>query len=517
MAASVYRIEEGGMHHRFHNSRAKIQFIGGGFGNGKTACAVVKAIKLAVDYPGSNGLVARSTYPKLNDTIRKEFFKWLPKNWIKRAPTKDDNTLYLTNGSCVNFRYMAQRGKDTEQSTSNLLSATFDWAVVDQIEDPEFSHKDFMDLMGRLRGSTPYEGTDKTMPKVGPRWLILTSNPTRNWVYRKLIKPLHDFAKGIYNPDLLCEVDSSGKAIRDEKGNPKPIIELFEGSTYENVNNVGEDFITGMLTSFSNETMRERFIYGKWGALSGVVYASFDENLHEVKQAKVIEYLGQLRMGGFEPQFFEGYDHGLLRPSCYGLFFTDDDGNVFLLDGFYEREQLISVSASKIKDIRDEYGVRTESLSPIFADPQLFRRSAGSVNVVGVTVAELFRREGIEMQRGNRDISTGINKNLQYLATNVRHEHPITGELDAPYFYVSDNCDWFINEITEWMYKTDGSGQNTDTTVDKDDHAMDMWKYAMTLRPKLAKFVGKPNTPPAWLAWHEIEGENSSKVKARHR
>jgi hypothetical protein len=32
-----YRIVEGGMHEQFHNSYAKVQFCGGGFGNGKTA------------------------------------------------------------------------------------------------------------------------------------------------------------------------------------------------------------------------------------------------------------------------------------------------------------------------------------------------------------------------------------------------------------------------------------------------------------------------------------------------
>jgi hypothetical protein len=47
--------------------------MGGGFGNGKTTAGVVKALELAKDYPGSNGLIARSTFPKLNDTIRKEF------------------------------------------------------------------------------------------------------------------------------------------------------------------------------------------------------------------------------------------------------------------------------------------------------------------------------------------------------------------------------------------------------------------------------------------------------------
>ena len=93
----------GGMHEKFMNLRTKIQMLGGGFGNGKTAASCVKAIQLALDYPGSNGLIARETYPKLNDTIRKEFFKWCPRSIIQKMPTQDNNTCYLKNGSMVNF------------------------------------------------------------------------------------------------------------------------------------------------------------------------------------------------------------------------------------------------------------------------------------------------------------------------------------------------------------------------------------------------------------------------------
>ena len=124
---ATYNVKRGGIHQRFLNSRFPVQVLGGGFGNGKTACVCVKAIRLAIDYPGSNGLIARETYPKLNDTIRKEFYKWVPHNQVKRWPTKDDNTLIFKNGSVVNFRYIQQRKQSEDGvATSNLLSATYD-------------------------------------------------------------------------------------------------------------------------------------------------------------------------------------------------------------------------------------------------------------------------------------------------------------------------------------------------------------------------------------------------------
>jgi len=509
-----YRITEGGMQDRFHQSTAKVQFVGGGFGNGKTAAACVKALRLCKDYPGCNGLIARSTYPKLNDTIRREFIQWCPNHWIKRMPTRDDNTLILKNGSTVNFRYVAQRGKEQEEAKSNLLSATYDWIVVDQLEDPEFSHKDFMDLMGRLRGGTEYQGDDPSMPRVGPRWFIATLNPTRNWCYREIVKPLHDYEKGVFNPKLLCEVNDHGQPVLDA-GIPKPIIELFEGSTYENVENVGEDYIKGMLATYTG-SMRRRFVYGEWGALQGLVYPQFDEAKHVVDHNQLIEYLHQMRIGGFEPTYMEGYDHGLMRDSCYGLFFVDDEGNVFLLDGFKQAEQTVAKSAMAIGNIRSTYGVEHLPLSPVYADPDTFKRKTGDARTVGQTVASLFADEGISFQRGNNDATSCIAKNWQYLSVMPRHQHPLTGLIEAPYFYVSNQCQWFIDEITEYYFQRDASDELTDKPVDRNDHAMDMWKYAMTPRPKLAKFIGKPDQPPAWLAWHEIE-RMKQEVKPRHR
>jgi hypothetical protein len=515
MAQARYRIVEGGMHDHFHRSRAKIQIVGGGYGNGKTAAACIKALKLAIEYPGCNGLIARSTYPKLNDTIRREFMQWCPRAWIKRMYTKDDNTLILTNGSTINFRYVAQRRREQEEAQSNLLSATYDWVVVDQLEDPEFDHKDFMDLIGRLRGGTTYDGQDRSMPKVGPRWFIATLNPTRNWCYREIIKPLHDFKRGVINPKLICEVDSFSKPLLID-GKPKPVIELFEGSTYENVDNVGEDYIKTMLATYTG-SMRDRFVYGHWGALSGLIYPTFDEATHCIVHADALEYLRQLKLSGYSPTWIEGYDHGLMRHSCYGLFFADDDNNVFLLDGFRQTEQTIAASANKIRAIRDTYRIDPIDLRPIFADPDIFRRKTGNAQTVGQTVASLYADEGIDMQRGNNDINAGIAKNWQYLTPTDDHDHPVSQLTPAPHFYVTDVCEWFIDEITEYYFKRDTSDAVTDKPTDRNDHAMDMWKYAMTNRPKLARFTGRTDQPPAWMSWHEIERAERQPIKPRHR
>ena len=129
----------------------------------------------------------------------------------------------------------------------------------------------------------------------------------------------------------------------------------------------------------------------------------------------------------------------------------------------------------------------------------------------------MFADEGIRMQRGNNDIGSGIAKNWQYLTPIALHQNPITDMHMSPHFYVAESCNWFIDEINEYYFQRDGSDDTTDKPVDRNDHAMDMWKYAMSKRPKLAHYTGKPDAPPAWLAWHEIEREQSRGPLARHK
>jgi len=287
--ARDYKVHEGSLHDRFQRSHKKIQLIGGGYGNGKTTAAVIKGLTLAREYPGCNGLVARATYPKLKATIRKEFVNWCPASWIARDVDSKDNLIELLNGSVINFSHIQQSGKQHESTTSNLLSATYDWIIIDQIEDPEIVEKDFNDLLGRLRGQTVYQGDDETMPTSGPRWMIAMCNPTRGWVFRKLVKPLKDREIGIRNPDLLV----------DEKSQ-EPIIELFEGSTYDNAANLPADFITTLESSYKGQ-MRSRFLLGEWGAYEGLVYPQYSVETNVIKYEVMLGYYDTLTAMGIIP------------------------------------------------------------------------------------------------------------------------------------------------------------------------------------------------------------------------
>lgn len=513
------------MQDNFLHSRAKIQVIGGGFGNGKTTGAVQKALKLATLYPGSNGLMARATYPKLNDTLRKEFVKWCPKNWISSFPmsVNASNTCTLKNGTTINFRYIAQQGKAGEESTtSNLLSATYDWVVIDQLEDPEIVEKDFTDILGRLRGNTAFDGDIyqedellgplSTLPMTGPRWFIVTLNPTRNWCYKKLIKPLQQYnATGFISDDLLCVRDKDLKPTLDDNGKPKLMIELFEGSTYEN-QRVYEilgatDFIQTLESAYKGQ-MRDRYLLGKWAAYEGLIYDSYDELMHSIDPVTIQRYLEELRSLNIQPYWFEGYDFGTASPSCYGLWFADHFGNCTLVDGFYKANYLVENQATHIKDIRNKWiGPNYESVQRSRADPDIFRRKQSSLKE-NYTIADLFTQKGITWFRGDNSISANIVKLQAYWLPRPERMHPYYKTPGSAMIFHNADLLWYNEEITNYRWAKDKNGNLTDEPVDDADHSQDMTKYAMSCRP-LATEILIPNNVliPSYMFWQEPPDE----------
>ncbi len=523
MSNNVFTIHEGSLTDQFLQSRAKVRIFGGGFGNSKTASSCMLALQLAKDYPGCNGLIARETVRKLNDTIRAEFYKWCPKGWIKQAPMndKDSTTCTLTNGSRINFRYVQQQGKGSGEHTSNLLSATYDWAIVDQAEDPGIEHKDFMDIFGRLRGDTPYMGDDDSMPRSGPRWLILTVNPSRNWVYYKLVRPLHVFnSTGECTKDLLVKKDELGEPILDEQGKAQPIIELYEGSTYTNKENLPPDFISTLESAYEG-SMRKRFLLGEWGAFEGLVYPAYTDEDHQLPRALILEYFQRMRQNGVRIKHLEAFDWGLAAPSCYGLHLVDPMGNVFLIDGFYEKELKTNQICHRIHKLRDQYKVSEDSV--IWCDPQIFKRTGLSGATIGPSTAQsiMDTYDGkLILQRGNNDIMNGILKCSGYLHVDEGLLHPIYRTKGSPRYFVAADIEWFGREITSYRWRiSPNSSEYEDKPIDVNDHAMDMMKYALSKQPEASELprhmiAGKPK----YLMWTEDRerDEYSSTEDGRH-
>lgn len=463
-----------------------MQVIGGGFANGKTAASCVKAIRIAKDYPGSNGIIAMATYAQLNDTIREEYFKWVPHNWVAKWPTVANNTLVMKNGSKVNFRYLQQKGKSQADgiTSSNLLSATYDYAIVDQIENPAITYKDYLDLFGRLRGSTPYKGTDETMPTTGPRWLILTANPAFNWFYHKVIRPVQ----------LYRDTGQIDDALPYDPDEEKCLVDLFEAATYENQHNLEPDFIKALEATYTGQ-YRSRYLGGEWGAFEGLVYPSFNPKQHIVPHEQIMQYLFKCKSLGLTLEPFQGYDFGLAEPSAFLFGFTTPGGMPIVVDGFYRPCNDIRFDAEEIHRLYMQYGAYIDvSREPIMADPAIFKRSVFKQSGSGATtIASIFQNDyNLYLKRGQNDITSGIAKVNSYLNIN-NYPSPVHGyeiendlvirESHGPAIAFSNRLPWIANEFSSYFWKMGPHQERIDEPIDRNNHAMDALKYALSYLP----------------------------------
>ena len=458
-----YRIIEGSLQDRFMKLRTKIQFYGGGFGNGKTSGTCVKAIQLMRDYPGSHGAVLRETLPKVTTTTMKEFFKWLPKSWIKSF-NKQERMLTLVNGSTCVFSYLVQQGSGSD-TTSNVLSATFDWALVDQVEDPGIVYKDFTDLLDRS-GHRPIDTVEHINKMDGELRIVHITKDDYNTNKKELM------------------------------------IEVVEGSTYENKDNIPEDFIETLEMTYTGQ-MKDRFLNGEWAGYEGLVYPNFDINRNVLPHEWIVNYYNELK-SKYNLTILQGFDYGIAVPSCYMWGFIDPFGNIILVDGYYEKEQPIENIANGILKIKNDYSLYYNE--NIIADPSIFKRTIINNNKTEALSDIMFRDFVIRMIPGQNDIIAGITKVSGYLNVSKMHQNPMTKEYNASYLYVSDKLQFFIDEISNYYWKKDAKDNYTDKPYDKDDHAMDTLKYMLTYRPDISKVImnsSKNSSIPT--QWREIE------------
>lgn len=507
----TYKLIKDSIQWQFNKSRAKVQVFAGAFGNGKSTGMIIKGLELARSYPGSTGLMARATYPKLNGTLRKDFLNWCPSNWIRKRPTQEENTVYMHNKTEIHFRYVAQKGKNTEDgaTTSNLLSASYDWIILDQIEDPEIVYKDFLDLLGRLRGQTPYRSDgdeDATMPNTGPRWFLIGANPARTWFYREVIHPYMLWKEHSIFSDKLLMDETTGK----------PLIDVFESDIYANKDNLAPDYIAGLEATYKGQ-MRERYLLGKWAAFEGLVYPAFDLVKHGLTRTQASQYLDNCLARHVKIQVLEGYDFGNVSPSCYMFGFIDDLGRVIILDGFHQSEFNYDLQPDAIRAIRARYSGKLFSERPIRADPAIFRKTVVAKRRTGMTIARLLQDLGVNLTPASNDVLPGIAKVNAYFADKHKVKHIVSGDDPSPMLYIVDDLPWFQDEINSYYWKRNPQGDHYDEPMDRNDHAMDTLKYMLSDLPEPSKIVIPSRLlPPNWMFWQEMEVEDY-RVAARAR
>lgn len=408
----------------FVKNTSRFSCYSGGFGAGKTVAGCLRALVLSQLMPGNMGLIGRLTYPELRDTTRKTFFELCPPDWYDPLNggewKQSENYLRLYNGSEIIFRHLDQL------SNKELLSLNLGFFFIDQAE--ETSEEVYQTLIGRLRKSN--------VPK---RYGFIVCNPEgHNWIYKRF------------------------------KDKPDPEHKLVEATTFDNKENLPQDYIESLLKA--PEVWKKRYVYGSWDAFEGQIFTEFDRNVHVIRPIQIPK----------EWDTIVAIDHGLVNPTAALLISIDYDGNVFVMDEYYESGRPISENAAFILDM-----VGKRKVSTWLIDPSTVAKTREK-NGMPWSVMEEYNDYGIYPVPANNETQASINRIKEFLMIQPTRLHPVFQSKGSPKLFIFQNCVNLINELTSYQWKRLRMSSMQRNAPEKpqefNDHAIDCLRYAMMAR-----------------------------------
>lgn len=453
----------------FHGDNAKYRAFGGGFGNGKTSAGCAEAFMLSMEYPGTEGLIARKTRPELKATTQNVFFKGgggnVATDWTGCPPelirtfNKTEGKLTLINESVIHFWPLDDPDK--------LTNLNLGWYLIDQAE--EVSEDMFLMLNGRLRR--------RNSPRKG---MILFNPNGHDWIWRRFLHleyPQHTLihAKTSDNPNL-----------------PSDYIEQFSGYP---------------------KAWRERFFEGSFDVFTDQIWPEFDPDVHVIRPFEIPAWF----------EIVEGIDHGRRNPTAVLWAAFDDRGNCFIVDEHYQEGWRVGRHADAILKKRAQWGTPNYTVIDASAaqkDPNTER-----------SVIDEYWDYGIYTIPSDRHKIARVNRVAEWLRLDANHPHPLSGEYAEepedpmddygwPRIYIFSNCYNLIEHVPQYKWKPQPATATEDAKEEplkKDDHDVDALGYILMTRPEPGKrpIEDLPGDSRSHLYWERIKKRRSARSTGR--
>ena len=397
----------------------------GGIRSGKTVAACIRGIDIALNCPGSRGVVIRETHVKLNDNTKFEFMKYLneynKKLHIIERKNDNENFVLLTNGSWIFFRHAHDEGL--------FKGPTYTWFLVDQAE--EIDEEIAKLVCDRL--------SDPRYHNVG--MLVGNTDRGHNWCYRWFKKE-------------ICDEDGNVTGYGE-----KPNSHLTETTFLDNIaylQQVESAYVVEQLSRPQEE--QDIYIFGSWDNPSGVILAP--SPIHFVHDFEVPK--GWNKYIACDPPWTVGTFGGL--GWC-----IDYDGNFFYMREYYRENALVREHAEAVKRI---WGGK-ESL--MYFDPSSWKHGQGDDVQVSIKLVDIYRQHKLYPVAAENAISVGIELIREKARIDPNHQHPFTGRLGAPHLYfVKNRVPNLLEEMAGWMI---------DDPSKEPVHLCDCLRYSVASRP----------------------------------
>lgn len=395
----------------FFFARQRKQCFSGGFNNGKTYGACLKAITLLLTFPNYRAAFGRQTFSDLKKTTMETFFKIMPPDMIASHNIQDGLTV-LKNGSQIYWLHLDHVDENT------LRGLEINLFVGDQAE--EFDEKVYLVVLARvgrwdnslvpphlLSRFPDWPRNRITIKPIVPSYMILLCNPADqlHFIYRK------------YHPDSI----------------EKEADTFFVEGEWDN--NLGSDEAYADALKNDPEWV-EKYVKGKWG--------SSPASLHFVSSQTLLDYtptlLARIKEKG---NLFRSLDHGDSAPTCC-LWWAAFEGIYICYREYYVPNRVISYHRQAIAELSGN-----EEYADSLADPAIFKKTAQNFGGRW-TVADEYKNTDCPAPSlflnpaDNNEFATR-NRINELLQPSSNFVHPITRERPAVGLY-------FIKRTPEYPY-----------------------------------------------------------------
>lgn len=443
----------------FHASRRKTRVYLGGTRAGKSTAGVCDDLIQLCDRevipahlqdfkiwePPFKCRVVTPDYGHSFASVLETFRKWTPESQLRggswdKAFKEKEHILYFANGSIVDFLTL-------EQDVNKFGGVTRHRVHYD--EEPKGEKGEEIRWQGAMR-LAEVNGDE-----------LFTYSPIHGLGWT------HDEFEEKKGPEISKEVWLSEEMV------------VVRASIHDNPH-MSKEGIAAALDKIP-ESVRASYESGNYTHFKGLVYPSFEPEIHVVDEEEIDQDYVQELIGT------DGIDPGYYTAAI--LFAGVDRDNVLT---FYDELYLHGNAAipenaaPRIHETRERWGL-DERPKYTLIDPSA--ATPGQAN--GKRVDEAYKLAGIKTLPAQRDREAGCMEVMRRL------EHRVDGE-PKPLIRISTRCKELLREIPRYRLnpKEDGSFD----VVKKDDHAVDVMRYicmAWPIAPR-RKAMRKP-APKTWI------------------
>ncbi len=439
---------------------------GGAAGGGKSFSMLWDAYMFAISHPGVRLIMFRRTFPQLEKSLI-FYSRMLFDSSMGKYREKDKKWVIFTNGvpSYIEFGHCKNEG-----DVYDYHSAQYDGMYFDELS--HFTEFQYTYLLTRLRpnvpGVVPFVKSASNPGGIGHAWV------RRRW--------------RLWDKTIFFQVYDPDRETEDEIKVPsRCFVPAF---VTDNLYIMKND--PGYIDRLRASPYAKQLLEGDWGVFSGQAFPEFAKEKHTCRSFQI-------------PSHWERWislDYGYSRPFSAHWYARDPEtGKIYVYREIYGAGIKEVDQAKRVVGASSVNGSK-ENIKYAVADPSVFSPRGG-----GSSIAEVWAKNGLHVQRGTRDRISGKARVHDYLT--------IAPDGKGWLIIFEDKCPHLVRTLPE-MVLDDANPEDVDTN--QEDHAYDDLRYFLMSLPAMKHSTeeeGRTDVDPASQAEWDWFRKFAKKVSSR--